>query len=215
MEAEFWLQKWAKNEIGFHGKVPHPLLVKHFDSLSLPNNSRIFLPLCGKTLDIAWLLSKGFSVVGVELSAEAIKQLFNELSLTPNISTVGKLNLYQSKNLTIFVGDIFDLSTEMLGHVHAIYDRAALVALPETMRIKYASHLRQITSAAPQLLVTFTYDQSLKKGPPFSITQFELEKHYSHFYEIKLLETINVQGGLKGNIEAKENIWLLKKTKLT
>lgn len=211
MDAEFWLKKWEKNEIGFHLSEANPLLVKYLDTLKLDKNSRIFVPLCGKTLDIAWLLSKGYAVVGAELSEEAIKQLFNELGLTPQISKIGKLTLYQANNLTVFVGDIFHLTAEILGEVSAIYDRAALVALPEAMRIKYAAHLKQITNMAPKLLVTFTYDQSLKNGPPFSITQLEVEKHYSSCYKIELLETINVKGGLKGNVEAKENVWVLNK----
>jgi len=211
MEAEFWLKKWEKNEIGFHMSEANPLLIKYLDKLKLEKSSRVFIPLCGKTLDIAWLVSKGFSVVGAELSTEAIKQLFSELSLTPQISQVAKLQLYQAKNLNIFVGDIFDLTAEILGSVAAIYDRAALVALPESMRISYASHLRQITHSAPQLLITFTYDQNLKNGPPFSISQGEIEQHYSTYYQIEQLETIKVQGGLKGNVEANEVVWFLNK----
>jgi len=211
MEAEFWLKKWEKNEIGFHMSEANPLLIKYLDKLKLEKSSRVFIPLCGKTLDIAWLVSKGFSVVGAELSTQAIKQLFSELGLTPQISQVAKLQLYQAKNLNIFVGDIFDLTAEMLGSVAAIYDRAALVALPESMRISYASHLRQITHSAPQLLITFTYDQTLKNGPPFSISQAEIEQHYSTYYQIEQLETIKVQGGLKGNVEANEVVWFLNK----
>ncbi len=54
MQGNCWLQKWEKNEIGFHESEANPLLVEHFKELSLAKGSRIFLPLCGKTLDIAW-----------------------------------------------------------------------------------------------------------------------------------------------------------------
>ena len=61
MDANFWLQKWENNQIGFHENKPNPLLVKYFHILSLEKGSRIFLPLCGKSLDMAWLLSRGYS----------------------------------------------------------------------------------------------------------------------------------------------------------
>lgn len=79
MEADFWHGKWARNEIGFHRSEANPLLVAHLDSLGLKPSARIFLPLCGKTLDIGWLLSNGFQVIGAELSEAAVVQLLRSL----------------------------------------------------------------------------------------------------------------------------------------
>lgn len=76
MQHDFWHQKWAKNEIGFHLPNANPLLVTFFSALNLKANARVFLPLCGKTLDIAWLLNAGYQVAGVELSQTAIDDLF-------------------------------------------------------------------------------------------------------------------------------------------
>jgi thiopurine S-methyltransferase len=45
MDAEFWHRKWALNEIGFHESAPNPLLLTHFEALSLAKGSRLFLPL--------------------------------------------------------------------------------------------------------------------------------------------------------------------------
>lgn len=209
MDPDFWLQKWEKNEIGFHGREANPLLVKHVDALSLQKDSRIFLPLCGKTLDIAWLLAQGYRVAGAELSEMAIEQLFEELGVKPNISEAGKLKHYGEKNIDMFVGDIFDLTEAALGPVDAIYDRAALVALPEEMRGNYARHLMNITDKAPQLLICFEYDQSVMTGPPFSIGSEEVARHYGGSYELSLLERSDVAGGLKG-CPAKESVWLLR-----
>jgi thiopurine S-methyltransferase len=210
MDANFWHQKWEKNEIAFHVSETNPLLVKYFSGLSLPKGSRMFLPLCGKSLDIHWLLSQGYRVAGAELSAIAIEQLFAELGVTPTISKAGKMHRYSGANIDIFVGDIFDLSNGLLGPVDAIYDRAALVALPEEMRKRYAAHLMQITDAAPQLLICFEYDQSLLAGPPFSVSDAEVNKHYGDYYDLTLLARIDVAGGLKKKCAAQENVWLLK-----
>ncbi|MDP1765366.1 MAG: thiopurine S-methyltransferase [Methylotenera sp.] len=215
MDASFWHQKWENNEIAFHENEANPLLVKHFGALTLAEGSRIFVPLCGKTRDIAWLLTHGYRVAGAELSKIAIVQLFAELGVEPKISSVGELEHgqlehYSATNIDIFVGDIFDLSGNMLGQVDAIYDRAALVALPLEMRNQYAAHIMQITNKAPQLLICFEYDQSIMNGPPFSICNEEVNQHYVDSYELTLIASTNISGGLKGKCAAIENVWLLK-----
>ena len=98
----------------------------------------------------------------------------------------------------------------MLGPVDAIYDRAALVALPKEMRDRYTEHLVQITENAPQLVIAYEYDQSVVNGPPFSVSQDEVRRHYTDSYNLTLLATADVPGGLKGKCSATEHVWLLK-----
>ncbi|MDX2214269.1 MAG: thiopurine S-methyltransferase [Oculatellaceae cyanobacterium bins.114] len=210
MEASFWHQRWRENAIAFHKSEVNPLLVKYINHFSLVNGSRVFLPLCGKTLDISWLLSHGYRVAGAELSKIAIEQLFVELGVEPKISGVGEIDHYSAQNIDIFVGDIFHLSSEMLGLVDAIYDRAALVALPQEMRNRYTAHLMEITNKAPQLLICYEYDQRLMEGPPFSISHEEVNQHYRDSYHLTPIASENVPGGLKGQCAAKENVWLLQ-----
>lgn len=210
MDTGFWHRRWHKNEIAFHEKNVNPLLLKHFGALSLQKDQRVFVPLCGKTLDIAWLRAQGFRVVGAELIPLAIEQLFAELGVQPTITDAGTLKHYSAENIDIFVGDIFALDAGMLGLADAVYDRAALVALPEDMRVLYAQHLMQLTDNAPQLLICYEYDQSTQAGPPFSVSGNEVKKHYERNYTIKALESIDVPGGLKGLSPAKESVWLLK-----
>lgn len=210
MDASFWHQRWKENDIGFHKSEANPVLVKYFNKLSLAEGSRVFVPLCGKTLDIAWLLSKGFRVAGAELSKMAIEQLFAELEVEPNISGAGKLKRYSAKRIDIFLGDFFDLSRTALCPLDAVYDRAALVALPKELRHRYTEHLTDITDNVPQLLVNYGYDQKLFEGPPFSISNKEVNQHYRDRYDLTLLASTNVPGGLKGKCAAKENVWLLQ-----
>lgn len=210
MDKNFWHQKWARNQIAFHENEANPLLVKYFNKLSLANGSRLFLPLCGKTLDIHWLLSQGFRVAGAELSRLAVEQLFSELAVEPDISRVGEVDHYRAQDIDIFAGDIFALSGKMLGPVDAIYDRAALVALPADMRNRYTALLTEITAKAPQLLICYEYDQSLMEGPPFSINGEEVTQLYGDSYHSYLLATEKVPGGLKGLGAVNETVWLLK-----
>ena len=208
MDHDFWHAKWTRNEIGFHLDEVNPLLTQHFSALKLPPGSRVFLPLCGKTRDILWLLDQGYRVVGAELSPLAVNQLFAELKIAPSITDLGKYQRYSTEDLDIWVGDIFDLTADDLSVVDAIYDRAALVALPEAMRVRYAEHLTALTSHAPQLLITFEYDQSRMSGPPFSIPDEEVHRHYANHYQLNALDRCEVAGGLKGKCPAIEHVWL-------
>lgn len=213
MDAEFWHERWDANEIGFHQKQGNALLKTHFSKLNLSAGSRVFIPLCGKTKDIAWLLINKYRVVGAELSEIAVKALFDELGIVAEVVEAGKLRHYRAENIDIFVGDIFEVSAELLGGVDAIYDRAALVALPADMRVRYSRHMVDISRAAPQLIICFEYDQDLQHGPPFSISETELRRHYDKSYAVRCVERVNVKGGLKGGVAADEVVWLLARPK--
>jgi thiopurine S-methyltransferase len=141
----------------------------------------------------------------------AIQELFSELKIKPQIIQINNFKHYFAENIDIFVGDIFELTKEILGSVDAVYDRAALVALPKDLRIKYAQHLMQITDKAPQLIVVYEYNQNEMSGPPFSIKEAEVTQHYGNNYHLKRIASTDVPGGMKGQIPAKENVWLLEK----
>jgi len=211
MEANFWHQIWERGELGFHQSDTNPFLKAHFAALHLEQGARVFLPLCGKTHDIAWLLAIGYRVVGAELSERAIQALFEALCVEPDITRAGELTLYSAKDLDLFVGDIFHLAAARLGPIDAVYDRAALVALPATLRSRYSQHLRTITAEASQLVITYEYDQAQMQGPPFSVSEEELKRHYDGTYRLKSLESREVAGGLKGVVASRETAWLLQK----
>lgn len=209
MDAPFWHDKWERNQIAFHEPRANPLLVAHFSSLSLPARSRIFVPLCGKTLDIHWFMSRGHRIAGAELSQLAIQQLFTDLGVTPSTTGIGKITRYSAPGIDIFHGNIFDLSRSDLGAVDAVYDRAALVALPVPLRTRYAGHLAQITSRVRQLVICLKYDQNLLAGPPFSVDGAEVARLYQLGYDLRLLGSTDIGGGLKGKCPATECVWLL------
>lgn len=210
MNPEFWQEKWQKRQIAFHQAAANPLLVNWFSQLAIEPGATVFLPLCGKSLDIHWLLAQGYQVIGAELSEMAVQELFAELGLTPVVSSAGSLQLYQADKLQVFVGDIFQLSQHTLGPVAAIYDRAALVALPDAMRQRYAQHLVSISQSAPQLVICFEYDQTQLPGPPFSVDSAEMHTLYSKVYSLNCLEKLDVPGGLKRKCQASEIGWLLR-----
>lgn len=215
MDAEFWHQRWRENQLGFHQPRVNALLEAQFGRLNLAPGARIFLPLCGKTRDIGWLLDRGHAVVGSELSRIAVEQLFADLGREPTISAHGPLTLFSADSdglprLEVYVGDFFDLTAGLLGSVDASYDRAALVALPDETRRRYARHLTAITRTAPQFLICFDYDQSEMAGPPFSVPEPEVRRLYGTVYGIEPAADRKVEGGLKGICAAREEAWLLR-----
>jgi thiopurine S-methyltransferase len=210
MDKGFWHNKWETGEIAFHLPEVNPALAANFKALNLDAAARVFVPLCGKTLDISWLLARGCHVVGAELSELAVQQLFERLRMEPDVSDHDWGRLYKGEGIDLFVGDIFDLSGETIGAVDAVYDRAALVALPAEMRARYTRHLVEITGVSKQLLITYEYDQSKMPGPPFSVSNEEVGRHYSQAYRLGHLSSTEVPGSLKRQVEAFENIWLLE-----
>lgn len=192
MKNEFWQERWEKRELRFHLPFVHPILKRSLPLFDLPKNGRVFLPLCGKTLDIGYLLAEGHQVVGVELSDIAVAELFRDLDLKPEVSDWAGGQCWRHGGLTIFQGDYFALTPEQLGPVDLVYDRAALVALPEEMRDRYAARLPELTGTAPQLLICFEYDQARMDGPPFAVTAAILQALYGERYELTELSRKDV-----------------------
>ncbi|MEM7446282.1 MAG: thiopurine S-methyltransferase [Pseudomonadota bacterium] len=210
MEHSFWHERWNEDRTAFHQADVDALLLLCFDKLSLNKGDRIFVPLCGKTLDLAWLSAQGCRLVGIELSRKAIEQAFVDMGIEPEISQQGKLTLFQSDGIDLFVGDVFDLTADALGQVDAIYDRAALVALPHEMRIDYAPHMAKITGSARQLLLTFVYDQAEMDGPPFAVDGDGVDALYGAWYRRKLGASKPITGSLAERCTGTESAWLLE-----
>lgn len=183
MDPAFWKSRWAEGRIGFHEGKPNRYLERHHDKLA--TYPRVLVPMCGKAEDLAFLAAHGHEVVGVELVEDAVKAFFDEHALAPEVVRSGAFVEYRAPSITIFAGDMFAAKRDVVGHIDAIWDRAALVALPDELRRRYVDHLRAL---APKrvLIVTFEYDQSLAAGPPFSVEEAELRALYDHC-EVELL----------------------------
>lgn len=189
MDREFWLERWDSNQIGFHQPAANPLLARHWPLLGVPEAKSVFVPLCGKSLDMRWLASCGHHVFGVEWSASAIESYYEEGNEVPDREGDFYLDRYHSESTTIYCGDFINLATLDIWGTGAVYDRGALVALPPALRARYADHLQRIVPEhAKMLLITLEYDQSKVAGPPFSVTAQEVEQLYAERCTITLLE---------------------------
>ncbi|NVK55794.1 MAG: thiopurine S-methyltransferase [Alteromonadaceae bacterium] len=212
MQHHFWHNKWEKGETGFHQTDTHPMLVRYADELGFTSPCRILVPLCGKSHDMTFLLKRGCDVLGVELSQVAVEQYFAALNIIPEIKQCGELLCYSAPGITLFCGDLFALEPKHTGTIDAVYDRAALVALPAEMRTSYCQHVHTLAPQAKQLLITFEYDQSAIAGPPFSVSPSEIEQYYAAHSDITPLMSAELAGGLKGKVPATERAWLISST---
>ena len=198
MEHSFWHDKWERMEIGFHLDEVNKMLLKYWPAAEIAKGQLVLVPLCGKSLDIIWLMNQGYYVVGIELSEVALDQLSEDIREQTGTELTktrdGDRILYQGDGVLLIAGDFFAVSAADLqaltGHsVAAVYDRAAIVALPAEMRQQYTRHLRQLSGDCVQLLITLDYDQQKRSGPPFAVTDQEVMDHYAAHCPVTVLES--------------------------
>ncbi len=217
MNPEFWLQNWQDHKIGFHQAEINSHLRTFWQQLNLVTDSRVFVPLCGKSLDLLWLCQQGHHVLGVELSPLAVSDFFAENELAHSQFESDGFECREAERLTLLQGDFFNLTPAHVAGVAGVFDRAALVALPVELRQQYVQHLKRILpDLAKMLLVSFEYDQAEMPGPPFSVTEAEVHALYQDAYTIERLchENIledNPQFRARGLKHLHEKVFLLQR----
>ena len=189
MDNEFWLQRWQEGQTGFHQQRVLPLLQKHWPALQLAGDSKVLVPLAGKSLDMLWLAQLGHAVLGIELSRLAVEQFFSENKLQPEIEETALGRHHRVGDLDLVCGDIFRVDAKTLREVAAVYDRAALIALPEDLRQRYVEEVYGLLPVETQvLLVTLEYPQQQMAGPPFSVDEAQVRQLFEPRWAVTLLE---------------------------
>lgn len=210
MNPDFWHDRWKENQIGFHQSDYNHHLTQYLNLIA--KSKKVFVPLCGKSKDMIWLMENGYDVIGVELSEIAVKNFFQENKIDYKIDKTDTFTIFKSDYCVIYCGDLFDLEKDFFDDCHTIYDRASLIALPIEMRKKYALKIEELLPNANTLLITIEYNQEKVNGPPFSVDKNELNNLFN-FKKIELLESyepkhipIKFQ---ENNISVKSNIFKL------
>ncbi|WP_079724400.1 thiopurine S-methyltransferase [Pseudoxanthomonas indica] len=189
MEAGFWLERWKEGRTRFHRDEVMPLLRQHWPALALPAGCRVFVPLAGKSLDMLWLAEQGHAVLGAELSPLAVAQFFDENQLQPAISDEADGRHHRAGPIDLVCGDVFELDAAALAGCTAVYDRAALIALPADMRRRYVSEVYgRLPLGCQALLITLEYPQAEKAGPPFRVDVAEVEALFAPQWSIEELD---------------------------
>lgn len=219
MEPDFWLQRWREQKIGFHQAEINAYLQQYWQQLGPDSSGRVFVPLCGKSRDMLWLKQQGHDVLGNEISPLAVEDFFSEADLLsePVVREAENFVHWAADGIDILCGDFFHLTPKHLEGCGLVYDRASLVALPQSMRQKYVEHLTSILPAgAGILLVTMEYPQQQMDGPPFSVSHEEVLALYQADYRLKLLKQFdmladNPRFKERGLTSLVENVYLLQR----
>lgn len=177
MEPSFWIARWAEGRIGFHEGKPNAYLQRHADRIV--GARRVLVPLCGKAIDLSYLAGLGHEAVGVELVEDAVRQFFAEQGIDPVVRQRGAFVEYTAGTITVFAGDMFAADAALLGPIDAVYDRAALIAMPPAMRARYVAHERALAGAAPIMLITLEYAPGVMEGPPFAVFEDDVRALYA------------------------------------
>jgi thiopurine S-methyltransferase len=187
-----WIQRWNEGKIGWHRDHPNSKLIEFIACLELSVGDTVFVPLCGKSVDMLYLSQQGYKVIGVELSVSAAEQFFDENNLDYEIHQEQEFSVYCAQDIRIYCGDYFQLNASHLAGVVAVYDRASLIALPSDLRVRYVQHLYSIiSSGCRMLLLTLNYPQSQISGPPYAVNEAEVISLYKKRFECQLLQCFN------------------------
>lgn len=216
MDPDFWHRRWEHGETGWHRDRIDRHLLDLWPGLGLATETRVLVPLCGKTLDLLWLAAQGHGVLGVELSRLAVDSFFAENGLTPEVTDDPPFRRYRADEIELLCGDFFALEPRHVAGVSAVYDRAALIALPPQLRVRYAAHTDTLLKVqVPRLLITLEYDQTQMAGPPFAVHAEEVAALFSARHRIRPLADLDVldeSPGLRarGVSALKERVYLLE-----
>ena len=217
IDVEYWRERWTEGRTGWHQDQPSPLLVEHWPAPGLADNTRVFVPLAGKSVDMRWLAARGHRVLGVELSPIAVEQFFAESGLTPAVIDTRYGRHYAAGGIELICGDAFALDADALRDCGAVYDRAALIALPPALRRRYADTLyAALPSGCRGLLITIDYPQPEKDGPPFAVADDEVQALFATHWSLEQLERRDIlareQGGLgEGLSRLHTSAWALER----
>ena len=188
MEPEFWHGMWQENRIGFHETRVNRLLQRHWHAMEPAPDTAVLVPMCGKSVDMHWLAEQGHSIIGVDLSPLAIEAFLHEHQLEATPTPLGELQRYETGSYRVYAGDFFALESREAGPINLVYDRAALIALPASMRPAYARNLQKLLNPTGKiLLVTLEYAQSQMNGPPFGVHRPELLELFGENFTIQRL----------------------------
>jgi thiopurine S-methyltransferase len=188
VQPEFWQERWRNAQIGFHQTAVDRHLQAYWPKLNLPTDSRIFVPLCGKSLDLLWLRQQGHTALGVELSPVAVEAFCLENGIPATRRSLGDFDVFEADRLSLFRGDFFKLTSALLGDVSAVYDRASLISWAPELRQAYVEHITALTQAGTQtLLIAVEYPANQMSGPPFPVSGHDVETLYAKHHTIEQL----------------------------
>ena len=208
-----WEDMWRQPSQGFHQNEINAHLVEHIDWLTRSGTEGVLVPLCGRSLDLEWLADRFATVLGVELVESPVRRFFEERGIVPQRTPAGALERWSGGGFTLLVGDMLDVTPAEAGLADALYDRAALIALPTDIRRRYADRVSALVRpGASGLLVTLSYDQTAAPGPPFSVPADEVRTLFAG-WDLRVVERVaprSLPPKFDG-LEVEKTVWFMER----
>lgn len=205
VDKDYWEDVWRNEDLGFHQPQVNRHLQRFWQRLQLVPTSRVFVPLCGKSLDMDWLLSEGHEVIGADIVEKAQEEYLVTHDEPVRYTEENKLKLAWQGRMLFVAGDIMHLEPDMLRSVDAVYDRAALIALPRAARQNYALFLAHCLKPGAKMLLITRQAPEEQLAPPFNVSAAEVEELYAPNFMLERLLREKRQDGVV------EEVFLLKR----
>lgn len=187
-----WKEKWKEGMARWHKSEVRKTLRKYLNDLTQEEpNVSILVPWCGKSLDIPWLCSEGYDVVGIELSEIAAQQLFQENNIPYSVSKEGEFVIYQAQDrkLKIITGSYYKVTPEIAGKFEAVWDVNAFGAAMPDNRQKYISVLMSLLKPKGRVLLSsWEYGEVPRDRAPFSLPCALVKELFQKKFEVTFLE---------------------------
>ncbi len=218
MQLDFWKERWEAGQIGFHEDSVNPHLIQYVSELKIKKGDIVFVPLCGKSLDMRWLQEQGYGVVGIDAVSLAVSAFFSENNIQVEKQNRKGFEIWCSDQIFVYCGDFFKLNSKKMQGATAVYDRASLVALAPSHRPQYAKQLLSLfPSKVRILLITLSYPQHEMSGPPFAVEEQEVHELFGKELDIQCLQSQDVLAQYprfreKGLTQLIESVYLLSRS---
>ncbi|XP_033756355.1 probable thiopurine S-methyltransferase [Pecten maximus] len=194
-QIQGWLNNWEGDCTPWHMSDVHEGLARYYKVLvNKPSvQNKIFLPLCGKSVDIKWLADRGNEVVGVEAAEMGLVEFFAEQNIEYSVeaaaSVKGKLFRSRDNKIRLYCCDIFDFSASVECGFSGVWDRGSIEALEFEDRKRYIELMRTLISSETGYLAEIV-ERDLGKGPPYYVTADELEAGFGPGCTVTKLMTV-------------------------
>lgn len=194
---DFWKKRWEEQETpSWHRDEVNPELQNNVHELTQGTpNASILVTWCGKSLDVPWLCTQGYDVVGVELSEIGVKKLFEDNNIPHFVTKEGEFTLYQAtdRKLKLFSGDYYKLTPDVAGTFDAVWDNNAFGAAEIADRQKYISTLLSVLKPNGRMLLSnWEYGPVARTRAPFSLSREQIKELFQDKFEVQFLEKCEV-----------------------
>lgn len=193
LTQDYWNRRWNVNDTPWNKAYVNPLLTKYIRLLDGGEKDlKIFVPLCGKTIEMKWLFDLGHRVVGVDGFQTALENFFKDHSMDYTVETKNGIPAFtdRSGRITLYCCNIFDFQKTGEGSFDAVWDRASFGAINPEERARYVDLVTALKAPnASHLLELFQYDDRLFKESPLSIPVSKVFEYWGDGYDVKLLDS--------------------------